>query len=525
MGGEKPIAAKRWIAPLTAQAFSVEPEPFLTLRNGRRIGELATPGGTDNLVHDARRALSRLHMLWACSGQEYQATLQLWSSLAPTDQLTGAELAPLAKAIRKALFPSLAAEVANAWLPVDIAPGGTVGLQGTDDAGLDQVRRALGALGRRQEITIDGVRTPFEGVPSEQVNARDRWATVGAIRELKRAIASGTLGWAPIRADEDAASVDRFCGRTFSGYPAVFGKSSAFVPTKARPGGCAVHVFFSPGGATEGTGHNAVLMHGIRGAFAQSDWVVIGVPGYGGNSEKEAKAFPNFITTAQILTILKEIWRTDCTIERLSLSAHSRGVNALMYTLGGSPVSGQAGTGNPTIDASKVVKVTVFDDCSPELGVTMKKVGLGGKTQVLLATEEVNTSGLPAVDLRSPKLAASDPLRAKECWRAIGYVRFIDDALRMGRMVPPPDRLALVNLLVNGSPPWKERLRASVSELQSLCLAHTENGDMAKILDPKTGLREFVYASHLVRLDGDRLAPNIDNHHFHVAEVAHLAVP
>jgi hypothetical protein len=142
---------------------------------------------------------------------------------------------------------------------------------------------------------------------------------------------------------------------------------------------------------------------------------------------------------------------------------------------------------------------------------------------VLLATEEVNTSGLTAIDLRSPKLVARDSMLAKECWRAIGYVRFLDDMMRMGRFTPPADRMALINLLTKGAPGWQDRGQFSVSGLQDFCAVHADQGDVQKIIDPTKGLRDYVYDLGLVRT-GQKYLESVDRHHFHVAEVINQAV-
>ncbi len=275
------------------------------------------------------------------------------------------------------------------------------------------------------------------------------------------------------------------------------------------------------------SGLNAVLTHGVRGAFFKSKWIVINVPAVNvmtdpTDTEIVNKRVVSLISTDDILFILKEIWGKDApTIEKLTLSAHSRGVNALMYTLGGSPVPGENGTGSPTIDINKVDEVTVFDDNSPELGPTMTQAKLQAKARVILATEETNKTGLTAVDLRSPKVVATDPLLAKECWRAIGYARFVQDAMRMGVRIPP-DKLALANLLL-GAPQWQERGQFTLSGIQELCAAQVSQGNMQKILDKATGLRSYVYSADLIRLGGE-FPENVERHHFFVAEVMRWVV-
>jgi hypothetical protein len=521
-------ASAQPVAAAPGQQLSVAIVPVLKLANGHYLGDLPAPSAFDNRIEDARLALARMGSLWAISKKDHDDTIKAWAGL--TGQLLPPDLNPLIRAIRNALHPSLASEVANYYLPVDLPTGGNIGPAGTVNSDkVKEVQNALRALDGHQQVWVSGTLSPFVGLKSADVNGVFSPATQTAIQGFKKGIAGGTLGWRPIRADESNSQGDLYAGRTYSN---IFRENryrnySVFVPKGAKPGACSVHIFFSPGGVETDSGANAMLMHGIRAAFAETKWIVIGVPGYAdAKQELENKKFLNLIKESEILRILHFVWgNANNTIEDLSLSAHSRGVNALMYTLGGSPIPGDATSYAAQIPTSKVVKVTIFDDNSPELGPIVTRAGLQAKTTVLLATEEANNTGLTAVDLRSPKIVASgNTMLAKECWRSIGYVRFIDDALRMDLPISvPKDKMDLANLFLGGVPPWKLRRQFTVAELQDLCTTHAAAGNMQRIFDLKKGLRDITYDLGLPRVPP--YSPQVDRHHYHVAEVIHLAVP
>lgn len=520
MGANDQPEAARAIAPGLLQAFSTGIQRVILLRNGARLGDLPSAGSNpatsrDNKVADARLALGRFPRLWAINNTDYNNTMNSWQSLAPSDQLTGDNLAPLTAAILNARQPRLATEVANEYLPVDLPPGGTVGLRGTvggDD--LASVQRALGAL---------GLMSP------EAVQSGDWGSTLKAISNFKSQIAGGTLGWMAIHADEDDSGGDRFAGRTYGPF---FGSTdallSAFIPKGAPLDSNFVHVHFSPDAVDGEGGNNALLMHGLRGAFYESSWIVIGVSGYTSGTgdthqqqEDNNKRHLNYISMADIERILGKIGRLKTDIKRITLSAHSRGANALIYTLGGLPIAGATGLGKPSIDTSKVEQVTVFDHVAAEIGTAVRAAGLQGKTRIYLATEDGNPTGLPVVELRSPQIA--DRLLAKDCFRAIAYVRFIQDAIRRGILSPPQDKMSLANLLLNGSPQMPDRGKFTSQNLPGFCAAHVAQGNMQKILDEKIGLRDYVYDNNIPRFAGKQDVA-VDRHHYFVCEVAHELV-
>lgn len=521
MPAEKKPDVARKIAPGVLQPFSVAAEPVLTLRSRRRLGDVPSAGVDDNHVSDARLALGRLLHLWAITVDDYNQTMSIWQPMAPDDRLYGDNLTPLVKAIRKVVEPRLANEVANTYLPVHLPPGGTVGLKGTvagDD--LVSVQRALSAL--------SFVKSP------DLVRSGDWGSTLLAIRDFKKGMAAATVGWTAIHADEDDFGGDRFGGRTYGPFPGMTGGEtfSAFIPKGAPLDSNFVHVHFSAGDVTGETGFNAVLMHGLRGAFFESKWIVIGVragmieapndPKEDDPKEDDHKKVVNFISTAHIEMILGKIGRSRTSIDGITLSAHSRGANALIYTLGGSPVAGVTGTGKPSIDAGKVAQVTVFDHTAAEVGTAVRAAGLQGKARIYLATEDGNPTGLPVVELRSPQI--SDRLLAKDCFRAIAYVRFMQDAIRRGILSPPQDRMDLANLLLNGSPPLPDRGKFTSQSLPAFCAAHAAaQSNMQKILDKDTGLRAYVYKEDLPHTR-QKFDESVDRHHFFVSEVVHELV-
>ena len=98
---------------------------------------------------------------------------------------------------------------------------------------------------------------------------------------------------------------------------------------------------------------------GLRSEDESSNWILIAVPGL------HEVMSPNWvtITTADIQTCLTAAGRSRVDIDAICLSAHSRSARGLEHTLGFG--------GAPTIDLSKVERVTVFDASYHDLGVAL----------------------------------------------------------------------------------------------------------------------------------------------------------
>ena len=123
----------------------------------------------------------------------------------------------------------------------------------------------------------------------------------------------------PVRSDEAAKSLPIF----------TFGQFSIFVPERVILGSrkeitnVKVHVFFAAGGVG-GADTNDILVHGLRGASDQSEWITIGVPGITGSA--------NSISDAEISSCLRSIG-IDSSPVAVRLTGHSRGCDSLLHTV------------------------------------------------------------------------------------------------------------------------------------------------------------------------------------------------
>ena len=124
---------------------------------------------------------------------------------------------------------------------------------------------------------------------------------------------------APIHADEGGKFLNSF----------RVGEFLLFVPQRVTLGSrkeetnVKVHVFFAAGGVL-GPTENDVVLHGLRGASDQSEWITIGVHGIDGSA--------NHISDAQISGCLQSIGiNTPPAVIRLT--GHSRGCDSLVHTV------------------------------------------------------------------------------------------------------------------------------------------------------------------------------------------------
>lgn len=108
-----------------------------------------------------------------------------------------------------------------------------------------------------------------------------------------------------------------------------FGEFTIFIPTNVLLGArkeitnVKVHVFFAAGGV-QGIDANDVLLHGLRGASDQSEWITIGVRGIGDSS--------NTISDAQIAACLASVG-IQARPQAIRLTGHSRGCDSVVATV------------------------------------------------------------------------------------------------------------------------------------------------------------------------------------------------
>ena len=327
----------------------------------------------------------------------------------------------------------------------------------------------------------------------------------------------------PIRADEAGKKLATF----------TYGRFTIFVPnavSKAATGDLKVHIFFSAG-AVQGDQGNDVLTHGLRGASAQSDWVMIAVPAF--------RARPT-ISDQEIVDCLKSI-SIYKPMTTLRLSGHSRGAFWLMNSVVQKKITA----------LSLIDRVTLLDaddnpdPASPTHETTVPKVEMlkrAGINPAKIVAYEVNVhkrhiAGAKYIGLDSGSMAA------------IGYVRLILDS-----MVTKPGLAALVaanpaikNQLDSLQKPKAKPGAGTTTMTQSLpsrggfttgtpgpgqvslqAFSRDYSTEIQAILSAdsgRNGLLRFINDNDLVRFNNgpkpyifDR---GVSAHHFFAAEVAH----
>jgi outer membrane protein OmpA-like peptidoglycan-associated protein len=126
---------------------------------------------------------------------------------------------------------------------------------------------------------------------------------------------------APIRADEGGKFLNSFRNGNFL----IFVPLPVSISSRKELTNVKVHVFFAAGGVL-GSTENDVVLHGLRGASAQSEWITIGVHGIDGGA--------NPIGDAQISGCLRSIGITAPPVA-VRLTGHSRGCDSLVATVSG----------------------------------------------------------------------------------------------------------------------------------------------------------------------------------------------
>jgi hypothetical protein len=352
---------------------------------------------------------------------------------------------------------------------------------------------------------------------------------LGSTAPMARSLAAAPLAWTPVRADEiDAtSSTDRFAGQTFELTVPLLTSAGAAVPTpvsvflprlSVNANFIKVHVFFSPGDATESglsrtpgatstVGFNAVMMHGLRGSTDASDWIMIGVPG----------ADPGFVTmdaagvAACLSAVNDDAPYSGDDIGALRLSCHSRGARGLAQTI-------QRGL----LPAAKIDRVVVFDSVGAgPVNAALASAGIPGSKQFAYQVNDptlLSAAGATNVALNSPAM------------RAIGYSRLIADAAAAAAVIGetvPPFSGTLLPLPVRGSFTTRSAPPASMTDIRAFTTANAPA--IAAIVRDElkpAGMKTYVDANNLTRLfqASGPFGPGIMSHHLFVAELAHEIV-
>ena len=479
----RPLASESFIGALTEEV-----PVSLEMHGGGIVGNSS---GATNAREDVLNALDRLHTLWSITNDNYGREYPRVSAM-PAGRRIGnpdVNLPHTLAAIRQNQGAHLHHEVMRNFLDIDVgAPIGDG--QPNRTADVRKLQIVLVAL----ELLSDRALT--EGTPvGSSISARNMPTTLAAIRELKKRIAGGRLGWNPIRADEFEYGGDRFGGRTYH-WDNLGVDLGIFVPRGTSPDRSDVHVFFSPGGAHGDSGLNAVLFHGLRAACEGTGWILIGIPG------KE----PGFQTTntAQIEGALRRVGRST-NIARLRLSAHSRGARGLTETIS-----------RRLIDIAKIDRVVILDAGWQSVANALSAARIPRSKVV---SYQVNDTTVPASVGRTVRIAP-------HCARAIGYSRVIQDAMRTrpSLAIPTEVRDQLLALPPRGQFTAATTPSGSAQDISRFCAEARTAQAIARIIRNEStrphGLMRFFDTNDVGRL-GREFGPGIYSHHFFVCEIAH----
>ena len=470
-------------APLALEedAFGEDVPVSLQMRGGGVVGNAPS---ASNVREDVLHALDRLHVLWSITNANYGREYPRIAAMSAGSRVSNPDvnLAQLVAAIRQNEGAHLHDRVMQHFF--EIAASAPVGS--------GQPNRTADVRRLQVILVAHGILGP--GAITEGTDAggavRDATMpqTLAAIREVKKRIAGAQLGLDPIHADELESGGDRFGSRTHTS-----SNLSIFVPRGVANDRNDVHVFFSPGGVQGSSGLNAVLHHGLRGACEGSGWILIGVPG------KE----PGFVTvdTAQITDALRLVGRGS-TINRLRLSAHSRGGRGLRETIKGT-----------LVDLAKIDRVVLLDCAFGSVAAALTAARIPASKVIAY---QVIDRALPATNGRNIRLD-------QDCARAIGYSRLIQDAMqtRPSLTIPADIRRQLLTLPARGRFKAATAASGSSDNLDDFC--RSNRSAIAAIVRDEAkanGLMTFLDSNDLGRL-GKAFGPTTYSHHFFVAEVAH----
>ena len=538
---------------------------LVTRQSAKTVG---TPSA-DNLREDVLSVMDRLHLVGALTDPDYALEHGPVVAKAP-----GAAIAEVDMQKTIAAISANEVEVMPAWVAEKILAlrlGGDVGAgMPNDRADVAQLQLRLRALGilRPADFAAENVAGQTAPITDPAIVQ-----TRAAIKGLRVRFASGTLGWQPVRLgtwrqpDESLFGGDRFGAQTFeldvtlpTFDPATDPLRSSvnrpesvsiFVPTKVSappPGQPAatstqVAVFFSPGDATGSRATNAVLVHGLRGADEGTDRVLISVPSISNLHGDGWVA----VTNAAITACLDRAGLPTA-LGTVRLIAHSRGALGLKQTLV-----------RKTLTAT-VNKVIVLDESTTfgAGGGNLKKFIEGaaadqpGGPGITMAagggsvSYQVNAKPLTATDMKPPI--------SRPCARAIGYSRLIRDAVNENAAVArdlfgpapatpsatTPDWTGIWSQLLNLPPRGQFSTQrpappAGMTDIYAFCHANAGAiaamerhvaADWAERQKPRAAwVVGVIQKSPKAFCDAHGLGitstPDIDAHHYFVAEIAH----
>jgi len=543
---------------------------LMVLRGNRLVGALTEPSAGSpvaaeaahetppsttipfNVREDLLHFMDRLHLLWSMNNDDYAKEYALVARQPPRS-LIGERLIPrTVAAVVRNREPAIHNKVAEKFLnqPLSRPVGrGQPNLQ-ADVLRLQDSLRALGPLTPADYNRERAAVLLMKDVVDANLIMP---MTLMALTELKERIAENRLGWRPFQADELEAGADRFGGRTFElevitrcyepkratpGDPRPMRRLahtvSIFIPRGVERDASKVHIYFSPRDGAHDSGHNDVLMQGLRASTEGTGWILIGVGGVNeedGVTKKDTDGFRT-MDDAAITACLRWAGRsTD--VSAVRLTGHSRGVYGVNETMAGKGIK------------APIDRIVVLDEAEvftqSMRNAIFYRVNDAGRTR---------KNGDP---VRTP------PDRTRvlppRCMRAIGYARIIKNVMATLPFVPiPADILTQLAPLLRDLP---ERGCFSTQPVSALtgcqqnivkfCRDHARTIEAVVRNESSDGTRKdrsgrlipegvlhFINRDDLdlYRMGWERdkvtgevvhrdLKPGIASHHLFVAEVAH----
>jgi hypothetical protein len=281
-----------------------------------------------------------------------------------------------------------------------------------------------------------------------------------------------------------------------------------------------VHIFFAAAGV-QGDVADDVLVHGLRSASNNSDWILIAVRGIPGGARA--------ISDADILTCLSSVG-VNAAPAMLRLSAHSRGCDSLVASLQPGKITTlaiidrvvfldeaveHAGSGSPTPGVITLNRVAVLRQRGIP-AARMVSYEVGNRSVDLSTGASAHVPGATYFELPPNGMAA------------IGCVRLIGDGVvrnpALGGAIAANQ--ALTNQITAMLMPARGNFSVMVpggQDLKQWCQDHTAaiSQIVAKLANPQASLLKVVNDNDLARFGGFRFSWGIAAHHFFVAEIAH----
>jgi outer membrane protein OmpA-like peptidoglycan-associated protein len=328
----------------------------------------------------------------------------------------------------------------------------------------------------------------------------------------------------PIRADEGGKFLNSFrCGDFLVFIPRRVARSLRKDIKNVK-----IHVFFAAGGVL-GDDTNDVVLHGLRGASDQSEWITIGVRGI----LKSA----NTISDAQISSCLQSLG-INSPPEAIRLTGHSRGCDSLMATV------------SQKLIKTRIERIVFLDEAVEHVSLNSTNPGgttpdpkrgsvrlnrvldlvrgkIDPKKTLIFSYESTHCSKnlLTGVSAKDPHATYFD-LNA-DCMAAIGAARLVEDAVFLKRATPNPKIIAqLQNLHPNqANLPPRGSLTTGPStavrtNIHAFCSDPTISSGIKEIRrDP--ALLSFINQNDLARYSAVPDWRGLAAHEFFVAEIAH----